>query len=325
MNTLLLDASNDVDIERSIRILAEGGLVALPTETVYGLAADAGNEEAVAHIFRVKGRPASHPLIVHVADMNAAVSLAHDWPTVADLLARRFWPGPLTLLVRKAAHVPFAVTGGRATVALRVPHHPVMQAILRKLQSRGVIGLAAPSANLFGSISPTTADHVMADLGGSIDAVVDGGECEVGVESTIVDCTGDVPRILRPGGLPAEDLNDALATLGVSCEATDFASSDPTIAIAPGMLPSHYAPKAKLEIYERLGDLEYRAHELEAQGINVAVLPHFDDPNLYSHELYANLRACDSGRPDVILALLPVAEGVGVAVRDRLVRAAADR
>lgn len=324
-STEILNSSDESDLAKAVNLLADGAIVALPTETVYGLAADAGNVTAVERIFRAKGRPTLHPLIVHVVDREAAIGLAAEWPEVADALARKFWPGPLTLLVRKSPKVPDVVTGGRSTVALRVPDHKVMRQILSKLNARGVVGLAAPSANLFGSISPTTASHVKADLTGLIDAVLDGGTCSIGVESTIVDCTSVPPRILRPGGVPVERLDEALVSLGLSCDTTEVASHDHSVAIAPGTLPSHYAPLARLEVFENVADLEARVAELTRQGMRVKRLPYHDDAETYSHNLYATLRACDSEHPNVIVALLPAPIGVGVAVRDRLIRASADR
>ena len=325
MKTEALRAESDTDLKRAVALLAAGDIVALPTETVYGLAADAGNVNAVERIFLAKGRPSTHPLIVHVIERAAAVRLATDWSETAEALARTFWPGPLTLLVRKSDAVPLAVTGGRETVAVRVPSHPVMRRILTELHALGSIGLAAPSANRFGSVSPTTAAHVMRDLDGSINAVLDGGHCAVGVESTIVDCTVHPPRVLRPGGVPTENLNEALATLGLTCDTTAVVSNDPSIAVAPGTLPSHYAPSSRLEVFETKLDLERRMRDLQSRGLRVAELPSTDDSVIYSRNLYASLRECDSENPDVIVALLPAAIGMGVAVRDRLIRASAAR
>src|SRR5690349_19076998 len=194
------------DIEKAAGVLRAGGLVAFPTETVYGLGANAEDPAAVSRIFQVKGRPPSHPLIVHLGGAELLGDWVEDVPATARLLAERFWPGPLTLVLRRGRRVPLEATGGLETVAVRVPDHPVALALLSAFGG----GVTAPSANRFGSVSPTTADHVRAELGDAVDFVLDGGPCEVGVESTIVDVTGDVPTVLRPGGVTREDLEAVL-------------------------------------------------------------------------------------------------------------------
>ncbi|MEY2628135.1 MAG: hypothetical protein RJB08_1894 [Actinomycetota bacterium] len=323
--TRLLSGSTEEGLDAAVEILVSGGVVALPTETVYGLAADAGNESAVHKIFASKGRPTTHPLIAHVADPAHARVLAADWPASAELLAEAFWPGPLTLLVEKSDAVPSAVTGGRSTVAIRVPAHPIMLQLLSRLHEKGVIGLAAPSANRFGSISPTSAQHVLDDLDGLIDAVLDGGECNVGVESTIIDCTNDPLRVLRPGGVPTERIEAVLKASSLDLVESFDTATDKTEAIAPGMLESHYAPESRLEIFETEEQMHARLSELNAEGSRCVVLPHPTNVDDYSRTLYANLRVCDVGRPDVILAVLPAAVGLGVAIRDRLRKASAAR
>lgn len=321
--TALLDGDSDAGISAAVELLMHGAIVGVPTETVYGLAANAGIDDAVSKIFVAKGRPSTHPLILHVADIERARSVAEPWPPSAEILGTTFWPGPLTLLVRRADSVSTVVTGGRDTVAVRIPDHPVLARLLEQLARRGCVGVAAPSANTFGGVSPTTARHVLADLDGRIDAVVDGGECTVGLESTIVDCTGDVPRLLRPGGTPAEAIRSALSKFGVGFDDRTVESSSD--AIAPGMLASHYAPRARVETFDDIAALEARKRQLDGEGIPTQVLPHPDDLGEYSKTLYSALRECDAAMPNVILALLPDNSGLGRAIRDRLNKASADR
>ena len=292
------------DIDRAISVLRAGGLVAIPTETVYGLAADASNAGAVRRVFAVKGRPADHPLIVHVG----APAKLGDWaariPPAAAVLAEACWPGPLTLLVPRAVTVLDVVTGGRATVGVRVPAHPLTLELLARFGG----GLAAPSANRFGRVSPTTAGHVRSDLGDEVDFVLDGGPCPIGVESTIVDCTVDPPQVLRPGGIGSEEIETLLKmTLG----APDGPSR------APGMLESHYAPRCKVvlansraeaeELFDRMGGAEILADDELAH---------------YAHTLFARLRDADDRGVGTVIAVLPSASGLGHAIRDRLIKAA---
>ncbi|MEM1418303.1 MAG: L-threonylcarbamoyladenylate synthase, partial [Myxococcota bacterium] len=222
-------------VDEAAAVLRRGGLVAFPTETVYGLGAAARDPEAVAKVFRAKGRPADHPLIVHVAHADAAPAGAARWDARAARLAERFWPGPLTLIVPKAGDVPGTVTGGQDTVGLRVPDH----ALARELLTAFGDGVAAPSANRFGAVSPTTAAHVALELADAVDLLLDGGPCRVGVESTIVDLSGERARLLRPGGVAAEAIEEVLGTRLAS------AAGAPR---APGTLASHYAPRAALEL-----------------------------------------------------------------------------
>jgi L-threonylcarbamoyladenylate synthase len=292
------------DIDRALVVLRAGGLVAIPTETVYGLAADASNAAAVQRIFDVKGRPAAHPVIVHLAAAEQLADWAATIPPAVTVLADACWPGPLTLLVPRAAHVLDLVTGGRVTVGLRVPAHPMTRELLERFGG----GLAAPSANRFGRVSPTTADHVRADLGDDVDFVLDGGPCPVGVESTIVDCTVHPPQVLRPGGIPTEDVAALLETgLG-----------DPGgPSRAPGMLASHYAPRCHVMLVESLQDAERLA--TDRPGVEV-----LDDHDLarYARTLYSRLRNADDRDIDTVIAVMPRAEGLGHAIRDRLSKAA---
>ena len=315
------------DVAAAVQVLREGGLVALPTETVYGLAADASNELAVRRIFAAKGRPSSHPLIVHLPGEQALPLYAAEIPERARKLAAAFWPGPLTLVLKKSARVSDAVTGGQDTVALRVPAHPLAQAVLARFGG----GLAAPSANKFGHVSPTTAEHVRTDLGDEVDLILDGGACEVGVESTIVDLSGPSPALLRPGGLATEEVERVLG---------EKLSAPITQVRAPGMLASHYAPRAGLLVVEAESLSDEVARQVDA-GLKVAVmapgapalpsagsvrlfsLP--EDPAGFARSLYATLRDIDAAGFDVIVAAPPEGAGLGVAVRDRLCRAAAPR
>ncbi len=324
-------STTDLDLDRAVAALRDGKLVAFPTETVYGLGADAENVAAVARIFAVKQRPANHPLIVHLASADELPRWAEQVPESARRLAEACWPGPLTLLLRKSARVPNATSGGLPSVGLRVPAHPLALELLRRFGG----GIAAPSANRFGRVSPTSAAHVREDLGGDVDVLLDGGTCAVGVESTILDLTRDVPLLLRPGGVTLARI-ESLLGVRVSRE-------PPSDARAPGMLASHYAPRARVEIVAT-DALGARARELRLAGERVAVLvsSHDDRTALASvdgvtlldlgqsddaaaHLLYAALRQADVDSADVVLASPPVAEGLGEALADRLTKAAGPR
>lgn len=284
----------------------------MPTETVYGLAADATLDDAVRRIFATKGRPATHPVIVHIPSVEHLDHWSRDVPDTARLLGTECWPGPLTVVVPRADTVSDLVTGGRDTVGLRVPAHPLTLELL----ARHGGGLAAPSANRFGRVSPTTARHVLDDLGDMVDYVLDGGPSSVGVESTIVDCTCDPPQVLRHGGLPAEQIGRILG--GELAE-----PSGPSRA--PGMLASHYAPSCEVEVVADDATAQRRAHLLRAAGRNVTVLGSDDDVVRYARELYTRFREAESTRVDVIVAVAPAPEGLGHAIRDRLAKASAPR
>jgi L-threonylcarbamoyladenylate synthase len=302
------------DVERAAGCLARGGLVAIPTETVYGLGADADDERAVGRIFAVKGRPVGHPLIVHIRDPGAVSEWAAHVPQAAQLLADTCWPGPLTLLLPRAERVIDAVTGGRDTVGLRAPAHPLTQELL----ARSRRGIAAPSANRFGRVSPTTAEHVLVDLGSQLDAatdvILDGGPSPIGVESTIVDCTADPPQLLRPGGIPQEDI-ERLLDVGLA-PATGGAR-------APGMLAAHYSPKATVVLAADRRDADVLATGFADEGLRVSTLDFGDDLVMYARQLYQSLRDADAEGADRIVAVLPPARGLGHAIRDRLEKAAA--
>ncbi len=295
-------------VERALEVIRNGGLVAIPTETVYGLAADASNEAAVRRIFAAKGRPADHPLIVHVASAEQLGDWAASVPPSAARLAETCWPGPLTVLVPRAAHVLPVVTGGRDTVGVRVPAHPLTTELLERFGG----GVAAPSANRFGMVSPTTADHVRADLGDLVDYVLDGGPCPVGVESTIVDCTVVPAQILRPGGIPSEQIDELLGG--------DLApASGPSRA--SGMLASHYAPNARVLLAESRAEASVLLADLE----HAELVDRSADLVDYAQHLYADLRTADERGVPVIVAVLPPAAGLGHAIRDRLLKAASAR
>mgnify|MGYP006276109309 CR=1 FL=1 len=305
------------DVQAAARALRAGGLVAMPTETVYGLAADAADAAAIARLYAVKGRPADHPSIVHVASIDDARTWAAAWPAAADLLARRFWPGPLTLIVPAGDRPDPAALGGTGTVALRVPDAPIALALI---EAAGT-GLAAPSANRFGRVSPTTAQHVADDLGDAVDVILDGGPCRIGVESTIVDLTGDAPRILRPGAITAEMVEEALAT--------PLGPATPDAPRAPGTLAAHYAPSTPVLLVESPDDVADPAtttliapSAVAAEGFH-AVIDAGPSAAAYAERLYALLRAADATGADRIAVIPPPATGIGVAVRDRLRRAAA--
>lgn len=310
-----------LSVDEAAAALRAGGLVGLPTETVYGLAADALDPAAVDRIFAAKGRPRNHPLIVHVADL----AMAEGWvapgvtgrPDVAAL-ADAFWPGPLTLVLPRGPLAHDAVTGGLDTVGLRVPAHPVARAVLAAFGSP----LAAPSANRYGHISPTTAAHVAADLGPSIAGVVDGGPCTVGIESTIVDLTREPPEVLRHGGVPRAELEAALGR-----PVREVTTADSGAVRAPGMVASHYAPRARLEVLSAEA-LPARAAALREAGARVTVLARAslgDDADAWARSLYRVLREADADAPDVILIPSPPRGRLADGLADRLRRAAALR
>ncbi len=296
-------------IQEAVRVLRKGGLVAFPTETVYGLGADADNPKAVQAVFRVKGRPQNHPLIVHLGQKGQMGEWGIEIPEGAQRLADRFWPGPLTLVVKKASRVLGIVTGGQETVALRVPGHPVALKLLREFGG----GLAAPSANRFGKVSPTTADHVRQDLGCEVDFILDGGPCEVGVESTIVDFSSAAPAILRPGGVTREQLE---AALGIPVPVVS--GGDVRVS---GQLESHYAPRARVMVVVP-EEAAARAETIRREGKRTVLLS-LDDVS--AQKVYASLRRADESGAEVIVVPLPADEGLGLAVADRLRKAAGPR
>jgi len=316
-----LTALSPDDIAHAAAILRGGGLVAFPTETVYGLGADATNPDAVRRIFAAKGRPADHPLIVHVGDAGELGAWAREIPENARRLADVFWPGPLTLILRRSASVSDLITGGQDTVGVRVPSHPVAQSLLRTFGG----GIAAPSANRFGRISPTTAEHVRAELGDRVDLVLDGGASEVGIESAIVDVSGDVPRLLRPGMIGTRQIETVLG-----CALGAASMQSPRVS---GMLEAHYAPTTPLIMLTRdaiarlaptpEGPQVVLARRSPPAGVAASAwMEAPEDPRGYAHELYRNLRALDAGGyARIIIEALPDTPE-WAAVRDRLTRAA---
>jgi L-threonylcarbamoyladenylate synthase len=311
-------------VAAAAEVLRRDGLVAFPTETVYGLGADALNAAAVAGIFAAKGRPAHNPVIVHVADAADVPRVASSWPDEAARLAERFWPGPLTLVLPRAAAMPDVVTAGGPTVAVRVPAHPVALALIR---AAGV-PVAAPSANRSALLSPTCAAHVLKGLDGRIDLLLDGGPAPGGIESTVLDLTASPPRLLRPGLVGPDELADVLGPVDVGSAAGGALRS-------PGLLARHYAPRTPLEVVE--GDGRRRVEELLVVGLRVGWLTFGDgggpgvtvvrlppEPKAAAAALYAALHRLDDAGLDRLVADLPPDEPRWLAVRDRLRRAAAD-
>lgn len=300
------------DIAEAAAALAAGLLVAIPTETVYGLAAVATDPDAVRRIFAAKGRPVDHPLIVHLADGADLHDWSPDVPKCALVLAEAFWPGPLTVVITRNDRIGPEVTGGLDTVAVRVPGHPVALELLDALGAP----LAAPSANRFGKVSPTSARDVAEAFGPEVALVLDGGPCSVGVESTIVDCTTDLPMILRHGAVTVDHLEEALS-------APVLAEHDGQRR-APGMLSSHYAPECALELIADPAQARLRVSELARQGRRVGLLDPDVDVVGWAHHLYRWLRE-SSARVDVLVVVPPPPVGLGLAVNDRLAKAAAPR
>ena len=299
--------------------LLAGNLVAFPTETVYGLGADACNADAVTRIYSVKGRPADHPLIVHVASMDALGDWADDVPGYAISLARDYWPGPMTLIMKRSGLAKDFVTGGQDTVGLRVPNHPVALGLLEAFARVGGKGVAAPSANRFGNVSPTTAQAVadeLSDYLAEADQILDGGPCEVGVESTIIDCTGDAPRILRPGAITEEMI---LISTGLN----RIEHSEKTEIRVSGSLDSHYAPVAAVVLDQSpVAGQGFIAMEDIAtpEGVMRLAAPKSHDE--FARVLYAALRAADEHRLQTVVVTQPTGDGIAIAIRDRLKRAA---
>jgi L-threonylcarbamoyladenylate synthase len=326
-------------VSRAADLLRAGQLVALPTETVYGLAANALDAEAVRHIYAAKGRPAHNPIIVHVNSLAMARRCVGDWPDAADRLARAFWPGPLTLVLPKAATIPQIVTAGGETVGVRWPSHLFIQAVIRACG----FPLAAPSANRSTQVSPTNARHVVKDLAGRISLVVDGGACQVGIESAVLDLTVNPPRVLRPGMIHEESLRATLGERGA--RNAERGVEDPVVSRpgdlrSPGLLPRHYSPRAKLVVLRWTNDAELRARLAELGSSlrpahivahtripsgerfdHVSVIPH--DPEAFARALYAELHRCDeAGARLIVVESLPDTPEWR-AISDRLRRAAA--
>ena len=331
MKTLLLSAD---EIGKAAEIIKRGGLVGMPTETVYGLAADALNGKAVASIFRAKGRPMDNPLIVHISDISQIKPLVKEFPEKARILAEKFWPGPLTMILPRSELIPEEVSAGLDTVAIRFPGNE----IARKLISMSS-PLAAPSANLSGSPSPTNARHVMDDMEGRIDAVIDGGECAIGLESTVITLAEEPPRILRPGGITAGQLREAIGEIVIDPAVTHPLEKDAKAA-SPGMKYKHYSPKAELILLrgssqayidyvnsspeEGVTALCYEEDMDKLKKPVIAVGP-ANDLETQAHNLFSALREADKTDARIIYAHCPEKHGIGLAVYNRIIRAAAFR
>ena len=331
-NVPFIEPPSGENISRAVAWLRAGEPIGLPTETVYGLAADAANADAVAKIFSAKGRPTDHPVIVHVASTEAAKAWAAHWPEAADKLANAFWPGPMTLIVKRAAHVLDAVTGGQDTVGLRVPSHPVAQAVLREFGHDRPLscGLAAPSANQFGQVSPTTAAHVAAEFPDRLLLILDGGTCEVGVESTIIDVSADTVRVLRPGRVRTSEIEQVLGA-----PLAELGHDAPQVS---GTLPSHYAPHTQtLMLATARLKMQLRAFRQAQvrQPMRCVITHSFDaepaehlrairlaaDAETWEYELYALLRALDEKRYGTLIVETPPDTPEWDAVNDRVKRA----
>jgi L-threonylcarbamoyladenylate synthase len=318
------------------QVILEKGLVAFPTETVYGLGANALDSEAVEHIFEAKGRPANDPLIVHIGEFEQLEQVAINIPAIAEQIIDMFWPGPLTLILKRHPDIPDNVTAGQNTVAVRLPSHPIAQSLIRKAG----VPIAAPSANRFGRPSPTSAQHVLDDLDGCVDVILDGGHSHIGVESTIIDLTSPVPTVLRPGGIALEELRKYLPSLAFHPRHI----LDDEIAPSPGTLLKHYSPDAQVLVFVGSDELVFDAMRLKASAllsdehkVGIMVLDNdvlkFEgivaqyvmlgkDREAMAANLFAGIRELDSAKLDVILVRAPEQEGLGLAIYDRLLRAA---
>jgi L-threonylcarbamoyladenylate synthase len=311
-------------LQRAANSLLEGNLVAFPTETVYGIGADASNKQAVSRIYQVKGRPADHPLIVHIHSMQVMGQWVDDVPEYAIALGRDFWPGPLTLIFKRSNLAQDFITGGQDTVGIRVPNHVVALGLLEAFHNLGGRGVAAPSANRFGHVSPTTAAAVSEELSEYLnqeDQVIDGGPCAVGVESTIIDCTGDVPRILRPGGITSEMVEDS-----TGLKPTLVDSIDTEQIRVSGSLEKHYSPAAKVILDQTpvIGQgLIALSGRMTPSGVTRLAAPNNMDE--FARDLYSALRKADELGLTEVVVEQPQGEGLAIAIRDRLIRASKGR
>ena len=315
------------DVQLAAQLISEGHLCAIPTETVYGLAADANNPEAIKRVFEAKGRPLDHPLIVHVANLENAKLWVSEFPDWAERLAAACWPGPLTLVAKRSDKASDLITGGQDTVAVRVPNHPKTLELLELLSDAGCFGLVAPSANRFGHVSPTNASHVFADLGEYLtknhDAILDGGSCSVGIESTIVLATSQAPKILRPGVI-TEEMIESITGLELDRDLQD----SPKVS---GALASHYAPKAKVQVLTEIDDREFEpqsgfialAEVPTPQSLTRLAAPNSDEQ--FAADLYQAMRHADELNLDTIYIVTPIAVGVGRAIADRVAKAAHEK
>ena len=305
----ILDGNNESEIDECAKALRAGSVIGIPTETVYGLAAIATNSSAINLVFTTKERPTSHPLILHIAD----VSMLDDWATnissEARALCKKFWPGPLTLILHKSDKVLTEVTGGRDTVAIRCPNHSVTTKLLKKLND----AVVAPSANKFGKVSPTTAKHVVNDLGSDISIVLDGGDCSIGLESTIIDCTTTPPQLLRTGAITAEQILR-------ECNITVVSASGESRA--PGMLEKHYAPVCRVVLVSSSQEGLIEAQRYVADGFKVRLLDLNEDLDKFARLLYSSLRTADKDGINVAIVVRAPMNGIGFAINERLEKAA---
>ena len=305
----ILNGADSSSIDIAVRALQRDLLVAIPTETVYGLAARASSPSAVRKIFVVKGRPIGHPLILHVANKQDLSLWSQELSNNARLLAEKYWPGPLTIIVKRNDKVCDEITGGRDTVAIRCPNHPVATELLIRLTD----AIVAPSANHFGKVSPTSARHVAEDFGDEISVILDGGECSIGVESTIIDCTTEPPQILRAGAISADQIKR-------ECNITIASATGDSRA--SGMLDKHYAPNCTVELVDDRKDADVRLNQLNGDGRSSEIIDFGDDLQMFAHELYARLRDADKRLIDVVITVKPPMSGIGIAINERLEKAA---
>jgi L-threonylcarbamoyladenylate synthase len=324
MGQFLSNCSADA-LATAAQVLKDGSLVAFPTETVYGLGADATNAAAVARIYEVKGRPSDHPLIVHIADLKYLNQWISDIPEYAIALSREFWPGPMTLILLRSELARDFITGGQSTVGIRVPDNSVALGLLEAFHKLGGAGIAAPSANRFGQVSPTTAQAVSEEVGeylSEIDLIIDGGQCEIGLESTIIDCTAELPRILRPGAITIAMIEEATGikvSNSLNCQSVDFERESIRVS---GSLDNHYAPKAKVFLDQRpLVGSGFIALESIATPEGVIRLAAPISVEEFARVLFSALREGDHLKIAAIYIAQPAGDGIAIAIRDRLLRA----
>jgi L-threonylcarbamoyladenylate synthase len=308
----IVPAEDPTSLLRAVEVLGNGGVVAIPTETVYGLAAVVNNPSSLNKVFSVKGRPTTHPLISHLSSIEQLNEWATDISEDAKSLASACWPGPLSILLKKSVNLPYLVTGNRDTAVFRVPAHQFARQLIDALH----VPLAAPSANRFGRVSPTTAQHVLDDLGRDVDLIVDGGPCTIGVESTIVDFTCDPPQLLRPGGIPQDDIE---LILGNNLQEPQGESR------ASGMLISHYSPSCQILIANDLAHANELLLQQQTMGNRTRLTLFSDDLPIYASTLYSQMRKADADGLDSLIAIKPNQQGLGRAILDRLMKASAPR
>jgi L-threonylcarbamoyladenylate synthase len=312
ISTNIIQASDPSALSRATEVLGNGGVVAIPTETVYGLAAAVDNPTSLTKVFSVKGRPSTHPLIAHLSSFQQLHEWAIDISDDAELVASSCWPGPLSILLNKSEKLPYMVTGNRETAVFRIPANDFS----RQLISAVGVPIAAPSANRFGKVSPTTAQHVVDDLGSDVDLIIDGGPCTIGVESTIVDFTCDPPQLLRPGGIPREDIELILRKSLVDQQGESRAS---------GMLQSHYSPACQIVIADDSAHAERLLIQQQTSGKRARVTQFSDNLPIYASTLYSQMREADTEGLDSLIAIKPDQQGLGLAILDRLLKASAPR